>query len=286
MSETKQVLTNGFPLKDVPIIDENQINLQHISLEKSNSFEDRVGKINKRGEQQTLFNIRYFKDQKVKEFYEQQKELIEKYEEDLNVTKIDNLTQEEKDNEVKKKKRQNCLELIEKITFYFSFACNIFLFVLKLIASIISLSISVIASTLDSFLDLFSGLILFIATQIRTRNSKMDFYNFPVGKSRIEPIGIIIFAAIMITASLEVIKEAVTEIINYFTLPQNWASESLLQQYIGIAVLAFVIVLKSFLYIICRIQTNSSLLQALSIDHRNDVVSNSFLLVAIISKLF
>ena len=74
-----------------------------------------------------------------------------------------------------------------------SFAANVFLLVIKLVAAFWSGSLSVIASTIDSFLDLFSGSILFIATCLAKRS---DTIKFPVGRTRLEPLGVLIFSAV------------------------------------------------------------------------------------------
>jgi cation diffusion facilitator family transporter len=223
------------------------------------------------------FNL--MKKKRVEAFYERQKELEELFEQDKELTNPSN-TEESKAKLEEVAKKHVWLTYLETFSINFSFFCNICLFLLKLTAAIITLSISVIASTLDSFLDLLSGTIIFVVTRIRNRKSKMDFYNFPVGKSRIEPIGIIIFASVMATASLQVIKEAVSEIIAHLSTPNRWEVQSPLQRYVGIAVLGFTIVLKSILYLLCRFQTGPSV-TALADDHRNDVISNSFVLVAV-----
>ena len=76
--------------------------------------------------------------------------------------------------------------------------CGCFL-LMQVYASIRSESIAIIASTLDSLLDLIAGAILWFT---RYTMSKHDVYNFPIGKSRIQPVGIVIFAAIMATLGM------------------------------------------------------------------------------------
>jgi divalent metal cation (Fe/Co/Zn/Cd) transporter len=67
---------------------------------------------------------------------------------------------------------------------------------MQVYACVKSGSIAIVASTLDSLLDLIAGAILWFT---RSMMSKHDVYNFPIGKSRIQPVGIVIFAAIMAT---------------------------------------------------------------------------------------
>lgn len=225
-----------------------------------------------------------FKRKMVEKYYEQQKEIQEQFEADRELISPSNAESGEKA-AAKRARLEETRDFLEKVSLNLSFFCNIFLFIIKLTASFVTLSISVIASTLDSFLDLLSGTIIYIATKIRNRKGKMDFYYFPVGKSRIEPIGIVIFASVMATASFQVIGEAAREIVNYMTTPIKWGQETDLQKYMGIAVLAFTIIVKGFLYLLCRFQYWSPSIQALADDHRNDVVSNSIVLVAVTSMI-
>ena len=57
-------------------------------------------------------------------------------------------------------------------------------------------SMAIAASTLDSLLDLMAGGILYFTHLYMKR---LNIYNYPIGKLRVQPVGIIIFAAIMAT---------------------------------------------------------------------------------------
>jgi len=172
-------------------------------------------------------------------------------------------------------------ETIENIALQISFWCNVFLFFLKLSGAILTLSLSVISSAIDSFLDLFSGLILYFSNKLRKKKSNLDFYHFPVGKTRLEPLGFIIFASVMATAKLQIIKEAIYVIFNKLSdpkiaiEPQKFGFQ-LFAYYYGICVLLFTIFLKIFLCIMCMLMPWSQELKAYTIDHRNDIISNSF----------
>jgi divalent metal cation (Fe/Co/Zn/Cd) transporter len=72
--------------------------------------------------------------------------------------------------------------IFENLALQLSFWTNVFLFFFKLSGAIFTLSLSVISSAIDSFLDLFSGLILYISNRLRKKKSKLDFYHFPVNK--------------------------------------------------------------------------------------------------------
>jgi divalent metal cation (Fe/Co/Zn/Cd) transporter len=57
-------------------------------------------------------------------------------------------------------------------------------------------SMAIAASTLDSLLDFLAGGILWF-THLSMK--KVNIYKYPIGKLRVQPVGIIVFAAIMST---------------------------------------------------------------------------------------
>jgi divalent metal cation (Fe/Co/Zn/Cd) transporter len=81
-----------------------------------------------------------------------------------------------------------------------SFAANLLLLVLKIWMAATTGSMAIIASAADSFLDLVSGLVL-VATE-RAAHRNVDYFKYPEGKGRIEPVGVVIFATIMCLSSL------------------------------------------------------------------------------------
>lgn len=70
---------------------------------------------------------------------------------------------------------------------------------LQIYATVMSGSLAIAASTLDSLLDLMAGGILWF-THLSMKN--INIYKYPIGKLRVQPVGIIIFAAIMATLGL------------------------------------------------------------------------------------
>lgn len=61
-------------------------------------------------------------------------------------------------------------------------------------------SMAIAASTLDSLLDLMAGGILWF-THLSMK--KVNIYKYPIGKLRVQPVGIIVFAAIMATLGVK-----------------------------------------------------------------------------------
>jgi divalent metal cation (Fe/Co/Zn/Cd) transporter len=69
----------------------------------------------------------------------------------------------------------------------------------QIYATVKSGSIAIAASTLDSLLDLMAGGILWF-THLSMKS--INVYRYPIGKLRVQPVGIIIFAAVMATLGM------------------------------------------------------------------------------------
>ena len=164
-------------------------------------------------------------------------------------------------------------KLAESMALRISFYANVLLLTLKVFASVQSGSLSIITSALDSFLDLVSGLILYF-TDKHVRD--MNKYVYPIGKSRMQPLGILVFACIMGTLGFQVFIEGVKQLVG----KEHTHHLEDLQLVIGIMI--GVIVVKFFLFLYCRGSWNQSV-KTYAQDHRNDVITNSFGLVAAIT---
>lgn len=92
-----------------------------------------------------------------------------------------------------------------KIALYASLVANAVLFVLQLTSAILSGSLALFATAADAFMDLASTLVLIVAGRM---SSKQDFVRYPAGKSRFKTIGIILFATLMSTLSLQLVSES------------------------------------------------------------------------------
>lgn len=151
-----------------------------------------------------------------------------------------------------------------------SFWANVMLLTIKIFAAVSSGSLSIITSALDSFLDLISGLILYC-----TENSmrKQNKYLFPAGKSRMQPLGIIVFSCIMGTLGFQILLEAVQQLLGQ---EHRHPLESI---YGVIGIMVSVIVIKFCLYLYCR-SSKSQAVQTYAQDHRNDVVTNTVGLIS------
>ncbi|EFC44623.1 predicted protein [Naegleria gruberi] len=217
---------------------------------------------------------------KVSQFYEKQNELVEGYAELYTNTVTKEFL---KDSDEEGEEGDSFLKDTT------SFWVNVLLLFLKVSASLLSLSLSVITSTIDSILDLVSGLILFYTNLLKKKKS--DLHLYPAGKERLEPLGFIIFATCMSTASLQIIKEGVVEWIMKPELlngEMEWmlgikipSTFKMVFYIYGLFVLFIAIVLKSVLYVLCIRAKDSPSCEAYAFDHRNDVLSNTFLIISL-----
>ena len=154
---------------------------------------------------------------------------------------------------------------------------NVVLFVGKVAALFLSGSFSVAASALDSALDLIVQLIIALAN--RGKNSQ-DKALFPAGKSRFEPVGIILCAALMLLCSLELVGQSVSALWGGAT--RGDTPDLVIDRY-SLSTIAGVIVIKSVLWLYCQARSGvSDTVAMLAFDHRNDVLSNAVALVAIL----
>ena len=170
------------------------------------------------------------------------------------------------DADFRERKKQETLAL--RISFY----VNVLLLAVKIFASVQSGSLSIITSALDSFLDLVSGLILYFTDK---HMQNMNKYLYPIGKSRMQPLGILVFACIMGTLGFQVFIEGVQQLVG----KEHTHHLEDLQLVIGVMI--GVIVVKFFLFLYCRGSWNRSV-QTYAQDHRNDVITNTFGLIAAI----
>jgi len=151
------------------------------------------------------------------------------------------------------------------------------LFIVKVFASAWSGSLALIASAIDSALDLLSNAILFYTEKAINTHEP---YKYPQGKSRLEPLGIMLFACAMGMAGMQVIVESVQDMISGFTgTPKDIRIDAL-----PIAVLCVAIILKAILWTVCQYikRMGRAPLAVLTLidDHRNDVCTNLMALAA------
>ncbi|CAN6448241.1 unnamed protein product [Victoria cruziana] len=201
----------------------------------------------------------------VAEYYQQQVEMLEGFNE------MDTLAERGFLPGLSKEERER-LAGSENTAIWISNVANMVLFAAKVLASIRSGSLAIIASTLDSLLDLLSGFILwFTAFSMKTPNP----YRYPIGKKRMQPLGILVFASVMATLGLQIILESVRALLsdeNEFALTKE-------QERWVIGIMISVTIVKLLLVIYCRSFSNE-IVKAYAQDHFFDVITNIIGLIA------
>lgn len=196
-----------------------------------------------------------------KDYYERQFATLKSFEKVDLVVESDEIEEEDLD-------EQRQQERAMRISNY----ANILLLALKIYATIKSGSIAIAASTLDSLLDLMAGGILWF-THLSMKN--LNIYRYPIGKLRVQPVGIIIFAAIMATLGFQVLIQAIQELIKDDP-PPRMNSNQLLWLY---TIMLTATVVKLALWIYCK-SSGNDIVRAYAKDHYFDVITNVVGLVA------
>eukprot|EP01111_Echinosteliopsis_oligospora_P014292 TRINITY_DN5355_c0_g1_i1.p1 TRINITY_DN5355_c0_g1~~TRINITY_DN5355_c0_g1_i1.p1 ORF type:complete len:533 (+),score=121.26 TRINITY_DN5355_c0_g1_i1:213-1601(+) len=164
-----------------------------------------------------------------------------------------------------------------KIAVYGSVAVNVLLCGAKLYAAITSNSLAIVASTLDSFLELLSALILFITTWLMKRANRSTYRKYhqnTAGKTRLAPLGVIIFAACIFTAAIQLLVSGVS------TLLEGHSSVNLTIS--SIVIIGLSVGLNIILFIYCKLQKSAPTVQAIAKDHINDAITNTIGLICVL----
>lgn len=154
---------------------------------------------------------------------------------------------------------------IVKVALYVNLSANTVLLIMKIIVAVMTSSLSVLASLVDAALDFLSTAIVWFTSWMIARQ---DRYAYPVGRRRLEPIGVLIFSVIMMTSFFQVGIEGISRLsgddhrIVSLGIP-------------AVAIMACTVVIKGICWLWCRLIRNSSV-QALAQDAMTDVVFNTF----------
>lgn len=221
----------------------------------------------------------------VRRYYKKQDELIAAF------AGINEPSRENFDNNDASKRLRKKASILAKISFFL----NLFLFFGKSVAAGLSGSLAVITSVIDSAVDLASGVLMWWSNRAMKRR---DPYLYPQGRTKLEPVAIIVLSVIMALASVVMIRQSVEKIIAFVmfdvqspelhnftaifcvTIPE-------MEEYVhmdgqrqaifeieSIVICVSTVVIKLILFFVCRrVPTSGS--QALAQDHRNDVISNT-----------
>jgi len=155
---------------------------------------------------------------------------------------------------------------------------NFGLFISKLYAFISSGSLAVLASLVDSAIDLLGQGALMWTSYLASRRQHEEY---PVGRGRLEPVGVMICAVVMGMASIEVISTSMMRLLKY------WGTSAMPVVVLRggtVALLVAIILLKGLLFLWCRRvakrHPQNDAVKAIAQDNANDVISNVAALVA------
>lgn len=144
-----------------------------------------------------------------------------------------------------------------------SFGCNCILAILQLYAAISSGSLALFATMVDSVFDPLANLVLWLAHRAASRAEERKW---PLGGSRFETAGNIVFGHIMVAVNLILVVQSIQEFVKYD------GSETSEFNLTSIIVVCCVFGVKFALFIFCfAIRKWSSQVQVLWEDHRNDL---------------
>lgn len=151
---------------------------------------------------------------------------------------------------------------------------NIALLLAKLWAFLMTHSRAVMASLSDSFVDIACQGIIYGADRARNKPDP----TYPVGRARLESMGVILCAVTMSLTSAAVIQFSAWDLYDGFIKANVPVLAIDVPTYV---LLVMTIATKLALYLYCAaLAQNSDVAMALAVDHRNDVVSNTASLLA------
>ncbi|KAF2404446.1 cation efflux protein [Trichodelitschia bisporula] len=146
---------------------------------------------------------------------------------------------------------------------------NILLLAVKVGAVFYSSSLSLIASMVDSALDLLCTIIIWTTNKLAEWRISYLQRRFPVGRRRLEPLGILVFSVIMIVSFAQILQESVQTL-----LPSGKHVTAALSK-VGIFGMASTIVVKGIIWFACM-PIKTTQVQALAQDCKTDVFFNTF----------
>ncbi|WPK25023.1 hypothetical protein PUMCH_002322 [Australozyma saopauloensis] len=154
-----------------------------------------------------------------------------------------------------------------------NFFINFLLLIGKIVIALLTSSLSVVASLVDSVLDFLSTFIIFIANRLSTTKNWETEIAYPVGRTKFEPIGILVFSVIIIISffqvGLESFKKLFLDPLDKVAVKIGWDA---------VIIMLTTILAKVGCWIWCA-SSKSSSVQALAQDAMTDIIFNSISLI-------
>lgn len=144
---------------------------------------------------------------------------------------------------------------------------NILLLAAKVTACFFSSSLSLIASTVDSALDLLCTIIVWTTNRLVQWRLTALQRRFPVGRRRLEPLGILVFSIFMILSFAQILQESVEKLM------PSGDHTTVNLGVLAMAAMVATIVIKGVIWFGC-IRVKTTQVQALAQDCKTDVYFN------------
>jgi len=224
-----------------------------------------------------------------------------------NTSSNSNATNSSPDTNMNMSKDKNNLETLtlRRIAIDLSLYLNLLILFSKLYAYIQTLSLSVLAALTDSLLDVVSQLVLNYTERHSSKSRSSALY--PAGAARLEPLGVLICAALMGMASFEIVKESVESLTVHGSVMDVDAGEGLMgidSNMLSVYGMIGIVFVKLALYALCiraiptrqhyatlssignpavkqSVKLSDPTLEALAQDHWNDALSNAVAALAL-----
>ncbi len=159
------------------------------------------------------------------------------------------------------------------ITGFVGIFCNLFLFLIKLFAGIVSSSISIIADAFNNLSDMGSSLVTMFGFRLAAKPADPDH---PYGHGRFEYISAFIVSGLIFMVGFELLKSSFDKIINPSPLDLS---------IISIIILAVSVAIKFLMFIYNKKigkKIKSAAILATAQDSLNDVLTTSAILISVI----
>ncbi|RCI07935.1 hypothetical protein L249_5849 [Ophiocordyceps polyrhachis-furcata BCC 54312] len=154
---------------------------------------------------------------------------------------------------------------IVTVAIWINLIANLVLLIGKVIVIISVPSMSVLASLVDATLDFLSTAIVWTTTRLISSGQK-DQYHYPVGRRRLEPLGVLVFSVTMVTSFVQVALQCIQRLLG----PDH---EILELGAPAIIIMVSTVVIKGACWLWCRLIKNSGV-RALAEDAKTDVIFN------------
>lgn len=155
-----------------------------------------------------------------------------------------------------------------------NFFINFVLLVGKVVITLLTDSLSIVALLVDSVLDFLSTFIIYIANKLSATKDWQVQLAYPIGRSKLEPLGILVFSVLIIVSFFQVGLESFKKL--FLSTPELRVVVEIGNDAIFIMVIT--ILAKVGCWIWCKASKSSSV-QALAQDAVTDIVFNTVSLI-------